>query len=119
MAINSFVHVEWQSTDFIKTKKFYGELFEWEFTSLSDEYMLFKPKEGIAGGFQKTDKVKKGESPMVYIAVQEINQSLQKARELGGKVIVERTVIPNTVIMAVIEDLDGNLVGLVESEMPA
>ncbi len=119
MARNAVVHIEWQSTDFEKVKKFYGGLFEWEFTPWGKDYLLFKPKNGVAGGFQKTDKVVSGESPTVYVEVQHINPYLEKAKTLGGKVIMERTVVPNAVTMAVVADLDGNMVGLVEEDMPA
>jgi predicted enzyme related to lactoylglutathione lyase len=37
---------------------------------------------------------------------------------MGGKVIMERTVLPGMVTMAQFEDPAGNVIGLVETEMP-
>ena len=42
----------------------------------------------------KVDEVRPGESPRVYVEVEEIEPYLEKAKQLGGGVAVPKTEIP-------------------------
>jgi predicted enzyme related to lactoylglutathione lyase len=55
---------------------------------------------------------------MVYVGVEDLLTSLQKVKELGGKVIVEPMPIPGFGEFAMFQDPDGAMMGLFE-ERPA
>ena len=50
-----------------------------------------------------------------YVEVDDINAYLKKAEGLGAKTVMPRTVIPDTITMAMFSDTDGNTIGLVEA----
>jgi Predicted enzyme related to lactoylglutathione lyase len=54
---NPFVHVELNTSDVDKAKKFYGQLFAWKFEDVamgpSGHYTMIKPGEGTGGGILK------------------------------------------------------------------
>jgi hypothetical protein len=71
---------------------------------------------GIGGGIAGSQD---GKSHVrVYVEVDSIDPYLDKAKSMGGKVVMERTVLPGMVTMAQFEDPAGNVIGLVETEMP-
>ena len=109
-------HVEWASTDLKRTQKFYGGLFGWKFEPWGDEYVLFQAPGNIGGGFMKAKEVKPGQSPTVYILVDEIEPYLKKVKDLGGKVAVPKKEIPTYGWFAHLTDPDGNIVGLFQSK---
>jgi len=109
---HAICHIEWSSTDLERTRKFLSGLFNWKFDSWGDKYILFKPLSGVGGGIQKVERVTPGQSPVVYVEVEEIKPYLDKAIQLGGKVAVGETDIPHTGHVAQIMDPDGNIVGV-------
>lgn len=50
----------------------------------------------------------------VYVGVEDLRTSLQKVKELGGKVIVEPMPIPGFGEFAMFQDPDGAMMGLFE-----
>jgi predicted enzyme related to lactoylglutathione lyase len=117
MAKHGICHVEWRSTDFERTKRFYGGLFDWKFEDWGDgSYMLFMPPDSsVGGGFEKAATVADSASPVVYVQVDEIEPYLSRAVELDGSVAVSRSEIPTVGWFAVLKDPDGNRIGLFQS----
>jgi hypothetical protein len=74
--------------------------------------MLFSPPEGPGGGIEKVDTVHPGESPVIYIEVEEIQPYLEKAKTLGGAVKAPKTEISTIGWFALLADPDNNTVGL-------
>ncbi len=58
------------------------------------------------------NEVHPGESPAVYVDVDEIEPYLQKVKVLGGGVAVPKTEIPTLGWYAHLTDPDGNIIGL-------
>ncbi|HWC30373.1 MAG TPA: VOC family protein, partial [Dehalococcoidia bacterium] len=54
----------------------------------------------------------------IYVEVDNAQTYLDKAKAAGGKVIMERTVIPGMVAFAQFQDPAGNIIGLAETEIP-
>lgn len=113
---HTICHIEWSSTDLNRSKAFLGGLFGWKFESWGDEYLLFQPPSGVNGGIMKVKKVQPGQSPVVYIEVEEIEPYIKKAKELGGKVAVPKTEIPNVGWHVHLVDFDGNIVALFQGK---
>ena len=50
-----------------------------------------------------------------YVETPDVAASLTQAQSLGGKVVIQRTVMPD-VTLGVFEDPEGHVVGLVEAK---
>lgn len=114
MAKNTFCHVEFQSTDLERSQRFYEGMFEWTFRSFGDEMVVFGQGDRHLGGLVKAEKVEAGASPSVWIEVDNIEQYLARAPTMGGRATGEKSPVPNVGWSAVLQDPDGNSVGLVE-----
>jgi uncharacterized protein len=94
---------------------FYGDLIDWEIQPAGPEYWLLRSDgEGIGGGLLRT----RAELPSyvtVYVAVQDLRATLDRATVLGGKPVVEPTDIPGIGQFAMFSDPEGNLIGLLHT----
>jgi uncharacterized protein len=113
------VHFEILGTDSARSREFYSSLFDWQIDADNPiEYGIVEGSEhGIGGGIAAALP---GGKPMVtvYVQVDAIQPYLDKAVSMGGKVVIERTVLPGMVTFAQFEDPDGNVIGLAEAETP-
>jgi predicted enzyme related to lactoylglutathione lyase len=125
-ANGSFCWNELSTTDDAAAMKFYGELLGWEFKS-SD----MPPSEGSeappvvyneivvggrhVGGVFKMGPEFGGAPPhwMAYVAVDDVDAKARQVEELGGKVCVPPTDIPNTGRFCVINDPTGAAISLI------
>src|SRR2546430_12880044 len=83
-------HIEMTSKDLMQTKKFYSRLFGWKFELFGDKYMMFRTsKNGVGGGFQLGKKPKQGTTTL-YVNVDTIPATQQKAKGLGGRILKKR-----------------------------
>jgi predicted enzyme related to lactoylglutathione lyase len=116
MSKHAFCHVEWAVTDLERAKKFYGGMFNWKFEGWGDSYLMFStPSDELGGGFMKEAEVKAGSSPTAYVLVDDVESYLEKATSLGGKVCMPKTEIPEMGWFGIVQDPDGNTVGLYQS----
>ncbi len=110
------VHFEILGVNAEALQKFYGDIFEWEIDANNPiNYGLVKNSgEGsIGGGIGETEG---GIPPHAtfYIEVDNIQAHLDKITEMGGKVVMPETEIPNMVTFALFKDIEGNTIGLVK-----
>ncbi len=110
------VHFEILGVNAKALQKFYGDIFEWEIDANNPiNYGLVKNSgEGsIGGGIGETEG---GIPPHAtfYIEVDNIQAHLDKITEMGGKVVMPETEIPNMVTFALFKDIEGNTIGLVK-----
>lgn len=115
MALHTLCWLEFGVSNLERAKKFYGGLFNWEFNDWGPGYISFKPSEGIGGGLFETSEIKSGGSPLIYYEVEEIEPYLKKVADLGGKIEKGKTEIPNMGWYALLNDPDGNIVGIFKS----
>jgi predicted enzyme related to lactoylglutathione lyase len=116
MEQNKIGHVEWASTDLDRTKDFLSGLFNWNFKTWSEEYYLFSVADGPGGGIMRVDKVDPGNSPVVYVEVDDIESTLGRVEELGGGIAQPKTEIPDMGWYAHFTDPDGNVIGLYQGK---
>jgi len=114
MAKNTFCHIEFSCTDLKKSQAFYEGMFEWTFRSFGDEMVVFGTGEQHLGGLQKVSSVTPGNSPSVWVEVDDLDAYTAKAAKLGGKVLSEKHPVPNVGFSAMVADPDGNNVGMVQ-----
>src|SRR5687768_13028408 len=97
MAQVQFNHLEIPADDPARAKRFYGELFGWEFTEMPgfDDYYLFDmgtiERSGGAIGMRGQST---GDKLRIYMVVDSIDATLARVEGLGGSVTTARTEIP-------------------------
>ena len=120
---NSFCWNELMTTDTAKDKEFYTKLFGWGAKTeyLGDfEYTMFQNGERGAGGMLKITP-EMGPIPpnwLVYFAVDDCDRKVQKATELGGKVMKPADDIPGVGRFAILLDPQGAALGIIKLENP-
>jgi hypothetical protein len=105
-------HVEVPSTDLDRTKDFFLKLLNWEFKPFGRGYLLFNNHKGILVGLRKVENVSVGETTVFHVNVESIDNILKTVENLGGKIKRGKTVIPAMGWYALINDPDGNTIGL-------
>ena len=127
-ATGSVCWVELTSRSFDAAKQFYADVFGWipkkmtvddpSFTPIV-EYTTFSLTDGdngFAGGMQ-TPPMVPAEVPSYwqpYIAVDSVDATTAKAKELGAKTLVEPEDIPGTGRFSIIQDPQGAVFGLLQ-----
>ena len=98
---NPFCHIELNTTDLAQAKSFYSELFDWKLQDMpmpGGTYTLIDAGSGdgpgCGGGMMSHPMPGVPSHWMSYIAVDDLDATVKKAEELGGKAIVPRTEVP-------------------------
>jgi predicted enzyme related to lactoylglutathione lyase len=106
---NPVGHFEIGCRDSKKTQEFYSKLFDWKITEAGPAAMI-STGSGIGGHITAL-----GHEPthytIFYVEVDDVQAYLDKAKRLGGKVLVPPVDIP-TGTFAWMGDPEGNTIGL-------
>ncbi|HSA72733.1 MAG TPA: VOC family protein [Nitrososphaeraceae archaeon] len=127
----TLVHFEIPSDDLERSKKFYSELFGWNFEKWSNpnslpegmEYLIItttddKGNKSIGGGMMKRQDSKQ-QGFTNYIDVKSVDEHSVKIAQLGGKVIISKKTIPGMGHFAVCLDTENNTFGIWETDVNA
>ena len=119
MAHGEYNHIEIRADDTSRAQRFYGELFGWDFTEMPDfpGYFLYTTaagQEGTGGAIGKRGE-SAGEGIRNYIEVDSIDQTLQRVEQFGGSATTQRSEVPGQGWFAVLNDSEGNEIGLWEN----
>lgn len=116
MAGNPLCHFEIGCSDVERTQTFYGKVFDWSFEAFPGgmEYSLIKTGREPEGGLMKKPDQAPHPYLQTYFLVESIEATLERVREAGGKVVFERTEVPNVGAWALFTDPDGIPVGIFE-----
>jgi hypothetical protein len=112
---NPFVHVELNTTDVLKAKSFYGQLFDWilEDVPMGElDYTMIKVGKGTGGGMMKQLIPGAGSAWLPYVEVADIKASTKKAKDLGGKVMKDVTEVMAMGWLSILVDPTGAMLGL-------
>lgn len=119
-------HFEIPAEKVDRARKFYSEAFGWQITPVpdmdynmvgtvpSDEKGMPKEYGAINGGMMKRSTDVK--HPIISIEVDDVEESLRKVKNLGGKITVKKTAMGEYGFFAYFEDSEGNTMGLYESK---
>ena len=114
------VHWEIMGPDGDALNAFYSELFGWSGTAVAgmDGYHLVDADQAGVGGAvgQSSDEIPNYVT--VYIEVDDADEYLTRAIEGGGSLVMPRTEVAGTVTFGLFRDPAGNMVGVVEAEVP-
>src|SRR5437868_3563828 len=125
------VHFELPAEDRKRMAKFYSSAFNWKTKMLGEEhgnYVLASTSETekngtpthrgiINGGFYTKDENKPEQHPSIVIAVEDINKSMKKIENAGGKVLGEPMEIPGFGFYVSFLDTEGNRVSIMQPTM--
>lgn len=95
---NPFCHVELQTNDVAKAKKFYQDLFDWKLQDMPEMgYAMIEVGEGTGGGMMKNPVPNMPSSWMAYVLVEDVKASTKKAKSLGANVVKDSPRCPGMV----------------------
>ncbi|MBM3256734.1 MAG: VOC family protein [Candidatus Liptonbacteria bacterium] len=124
---NRVVHFEIQADDVSRAKKFYGDVFDWEFTDWSkvagSEYwgIMTAPKEskelGINGGLLKrpcpAPALEQGTNAYACtVQVENFDEIAKKIEQAGGKVAMPKFALGGMAWQGYFIDTEGNTFGI-------
>jgi uncharacterized protein len=110
---NPFVHVELQTQDLEKSKKFYSGLFDWKLEEIPGmDYTIIKVGEGTGGGIMKKPVPDMPDNWLPYILVDDVKASTKKAQTLGAVISQDITEVPGMGWFSVVTDPTGASFGL-------
>jgi predicted enzyme related to lactoylglutathione lyase len=118
-ANGAFCWNELGTTDLETAKKFYTELLGWKLKESKAAGMIYKEivagDKEVGGMYQMPAEF--GNTPshwMAYVAVDDVDAKAKQVTELGGKVCVPPTDIPNVGRFCVINDPTGATISLIK-----
>lgn len=119
---HTIVHFEIPADDVERAKKFYSELFGWEFSAPPgfEEYWVFDtgdPEQDAGGGLMARQAP--GQGIVHYIQVESVADYVTKVQTLGGQVIFPRSPVPGMGWFAQFLDTEGNCFAIWESDTSA
>ena len=123
------VHFEIPADDLERAKKFYSENFGWKLNQFGPEmgnYVLVhtgptddkgmpQDKAFINGGLMLRDP--SATSPVLVIAVDDADATVEKVERSGGTLVGEILDIPNVGRYARVQDTEGNVIGVIKPIM--
>jgi predicted enzyme related to lactoylglutathione lyase len=126
--MNPVVHFEMPAENKKRMIEFYTNVFGWQTQQLGPdmgEYVVVTTTEPDANGRPKTPGAINGEfyqktddpntqHPSVVVAVDDINESIQKVKKAGGKVLGEPTEIPGVGKYVSFIDTEGNRLSILQ-----
>jgi uncharacterized protein len=112
------VHFEIPADDLERASRFYKELLGWKIekdTSMEGvEYWMIQtngsPGTGVGGGLMQRQHP--GQQIVNYVGVESVDQYVDRARELGGDVVVPKMDVGGFGWMAHLKDPEGNAIAL-------
>jgi len=126
----TIVHFEIPANNPEKLSAFYKDLFGWKIEKMSmgemGEYWTIETRAGTSQNMEKAQstagtnggmmkKMDANQRPVNYVLVESVDDFSKKIQDLGGKIVVPKTPIPNMGAFAVGLDPEGNPVGIFES----
>jgi predicted enzyme related to lactoylglutathione lyase len=117
---HSICHVEFATGNIEKARSFYENVFGWEISHMpNSNYARFELGREVSGGLVQSNIVIPPYT-IVYISTDDITETLEKVKENGGKVILDRTAVDSEAKggwFAFFADLDDNLIGLYQPKV--
>lgn len=126
----TIIHFEIPANNPEKLSEFYRNLFGWKIEKVSmgemNDYWTIETRAGTAQNMEKSmntagtnggmmKKMDANQRPVNYVLVESIDDFSKKIQDLGGKIIIPKTPIPNMGAFAIGLDPEGNQVGLFET----
>lgn len=126
--MDSVVHFEIPVDDEERATGFYHDVFDWQLDAMpqmhytmvrtveTDEQGMPTHPGGINGGLypRDSDGMPAIEHPVITIAVEDLDTTLERVREHGGEIMVDRFTVDDMGYGAYIRDPERNVIGVWE-----
>jgi hypothetical protein len=112
MNVNDICHVEIRTRDIARAKKFYPQVFDWRLEDWMPGYTGIDTGVEPGGGIFQTPSPQIPTGVCNYVLVEDCEASGRRASELGGRVIVPKTEVPQAGWFVNTLDPWGNEIGL-------
>ena len=108
---------EINSGDPAKARRFYTSVFGWKMNEVPNNYTFVDTDAGGKGNGGGIGPLR-GPKPFVtfYVVVRDLDATLKKASDGGGKVVFPATKVGPTTTIALFSDPDGNVIGLTDGK---
>lgn len=118
---NPFAHIELNTDDVAKAKKFYQRVFDWKLSDMPGMgyTMIEVGKGGTGGGMQKKPMAGAPTTWLPYVQVDSVKTSVAKATKAGGRVIVAYQPIGDMGAIGIFADPAGAMLGVWEAAKKA
>jgi predicted enzyme related to lactoylglutathione lyase len=112
----SLCHVEYLVSDLARSQAYFEGMFGWDFRQYGDTMVVFGQGDDHIGGLSTDghEASVRGSSPSLWFKVDSLEAASERSVQLGGSAMSERHPVPGVGWSAVVHDLDGNAVGLVQ-----
>jgi len=117
-----FVWDELGTNDVAGAERFYGDVFGWTTKDMGADYGGYKifhrdpDDETGVGGLMANPDSSMPTAWHPYVAVDDVDSTLTKTKELGGSVVLEAMDVPAVGRIAVIQDPTGAVLGVIKPE---
>ncbi len=112
---NPFAHIELNTDDVAKAKKFYKSVFDWKLTDMKGmPYTMIDVGGGTGGGMQPKPMPEQPVAWLPYVQVDDVKKSIAKAAKAGARVVVEYMPIGENGAIGVFLDPSGAALGVWE-----
>ena len=130
--MNPVVHFEMGANDSARMQQFYQSVFGWQTQQMGAEmgnYVVVSTAETDANGMNKTPGTINGGfyqktddpmsiAPSVVISVANLDESIEKVKSAGGKILRDPDDIPGVGKWVSFQDTEGNRVSMLQPLMP-
>jgi hypothetical protein len=112
-----FVWADLVTDDVAAVRKFYSQMFNWDFRAYGSYLIAFRDDRPLAGVFQRSLPAGSEARPrwFGYISVKDVAQARRAVTKAGGRVLAEPTKHPARGEQAVFADPEGALFGVLKS----
>ncbi len=114
---NEFAHIELMTHDPEAARRFYAELFAWNWQKQEmpqGDYWVIDPGKDPKGGIMKAPEPEIPPHWLVYTRVDDVAATLELARKLGGEIFVEKMPIPGMGAFGIFKDPTGGVMAIWE-----
>ncbi len=120
MPHGDITHIDIPVADTARAGRFYSALFGWQINEIPgfEGYPMWQAPNRISGG-GLAPRSEDFTQPRSYVEVDSIEETLALAVEHGARVVAEKSPISETSWWAILEDPDGNVVGIYEGTTDA
>ena len=112
MSSNPVVHFEIGCANGSQTREFFSKLFNWNISDPEAGFTIDTGGQGGIPGHIVELASEWGIYVTVYVQVEDLETSLARAAELGGKTLVEPVKVPGQGSFAWLAAPEGNIVGI-------
>ena len=110
---NAFAHIELNTDDVQKAKKFYKALFDWKITDMpAVNYSMIDVGGGVGGGIQQKPMPEAPTSWLPYVQVDDVKKTIAKAQKAGAAIALDYMDIGEMGAIGVFIDPAGAALGV-------